>query len=306
MINGFFRMAYTGASGSGFGIIVLRDGSVAGADVAGGTYDGNYTENPKTDEISLNVTLAMPAGLAPVQTGIPLTAPARVPITATLLQADLNAEKPILIETPLGPVNVIFKKIKAKRQESVMSGPREIFEQQFKDAAAEGAIVELRMRLLADKVPALQTLAHAEHLVDVETLIVEHFFSALKDDEKEALRLCRQLRNKVLHCNFHAARKALNQLGVDTERGNVKKIDIRGPTAGDELVEKINSATRGDKTTFTYVADSGDKPGSVYGWLMEAGEAGDFIKAAAAFKEAAAIIDRLANNWRLVFGKILR
>jgi hypothetical protein len=112
MINGFFRMAYTGNTGSGFGIIVLHDGNIAGADVAGGTYDGSYTENPGTGEISLKVILAMPAGLAPVQTGIPLTAPASVPINATLLQADINAEKPILIQTQIGPVNVIFKKIR--------------------------------------------------------------------------------------------------------------------------------------------------------------------------------------------------
>ena len=112
MIDGFFRIAYTGTAGSGFGVLALRDGSIAGADVAGGTYDGTYTENPKTGEISLQVTMAAPAGITPVQTGVPLAAPITLPITATFAVADTVSEKPILLGTPLGPVNVIFKKIR--------------------------------------------------------------------------------------------------------------------------------------------------------------------------------------------------
>jgi len=74
-----------------------------------------------------------------------------------------------------------------------MTFPRAIFEQQYKVAAAEGALYELRLRLLADKVPELQQLAHAQRLEDVETLIVSHFSSVLSEDEKETLRLSRQL-----------------------------------------------------------------------------------------------------------------
>ena len=35
--------------------------------------------------------------------------------------------------------------------------------------------------------------------------------------------------------------------------------------------------------------------GSVYGWFLEAGRAGDFEKAIEAFTKAAAIVDRLAD-----------
>jgi hypothetical protein len=88
-----------------------------------------------------------------------------------------------------------------------LHSPREIFEQQYKAAAAEGAIYELRMRLLADKVPQLQQSAYQERLEGVEGLIVVHFASALTDDEKSLLTLCRQLRNKLLHGDFRSARK---------------------------------------------------------------------------------------------------
>ena len=85
-----------------------------------------------------------------------------------------------------------------------MQSPREIFQRQFKAAAAEGAVYELYIRLLADKVPELRQSAYGERLEDVEGLIVVHFSSALTEDEKNHLKLCRQLRNKILHCDFHA------------------------------------------------------------------------------------------------------
>jgi hypothetical protein len=110
--NGFFRIAFTGNAGSGFGILALRDGVIAGADVAGAVYDGTFTENAATGEINVAVTMSAPAGVTPVQTGVPLTAPISVPITATLAQADIDSEKPTLLQSPLGPVNVVFRKIR--------------------------------------------------------------------------------------------------------------------------------------------------------------------------------------------------
>ena len=38
MMAGFFRIAFTGTAGSGFGVLVLRDGSIAGADAARQSY----------------------------------------------------------------------------------------------------------------------------------------------------------------------------------------------------------------------------------------------------------------------------
>jgi hypothetical protein len=112
MIGGFYRMAFTGTAGSGFGTLIFYNGSIAGADLAGATYDGSYTENPTTQETRFYVTMTAPAGMTPVQTGIALAAPISVPITATLKLEDITTEKPILLQTELGRVNVIFKKIR--------------------------------------------------------------------------------------------------------------------------------------------------------------------------------------------------
>jgi hypothetical protein len=106
---------------------------------------------------------------------------------------------------------------------------REIFEHQYKAAAAEGAIYELRMRLLADKVPELQQSAYGERLKDVEKLVVVDFAGALSDADKSVFERCRQLRNKLLHCDFHAARQKLEELGTHPESAGVRKADISGP-----------------------------------------------------------------------------
>ena len=105
-------MAFAGTSGSGFGVLVLAAGKIAGADVAGAIYNGTYAENAKADQMTIDVDMAAPAGITPVQTGVPLAAPMILRIDATFAQADMVSEKPILFNTSLGPVNVVFKKIR--------------------------------------------------------------------------------------------------------------------------------------------------------------------------------------------------
>jgi hypothetical protein len=65
-----------------------------------------------------------------------------------------------------------------------VNSPREIFERQYKAAAAEGAAYELYIPLLADEVPELQQSAYGQKLEGVEELIVAHFSSALREDER--------------------------------------------------------------------------------------------------------------------------
>lgn len=168
-----------------------------------------------------------------------------------------------------------------------------LFLEPFKAAAAEGAVVELKLRLLAGKIPALQKYAHQKKLEDIEAELATHFDGSLPAQEKETLRLCRQLRNKVLHTDFCAARGKLNELGVETPPGEVKKLDIPVMSIT-EISQKLRDAKAG--TEGTVVADTlSTDSGSVFGWFLEAGNAGDFQKASSAFKGASAIVDRLAD-----------
>jgi len=168
-----------------------------------------------------------------------------------------------------------------------------MFLEPFKAAAAEGAVVELKPRLLAGKIPALQKYAHQRKLEDIETELAKHFGGSLSAEEKETLSLCRQLRNKVLHTDFCAARGKLNELGIETASGDVLKIDIPVVSKA-EISQKLRAAKAGTEGTFVAETLSTDS-GSVLGWFLEAGNARDFEKASIAFKSASAIVDTLAD-----------
>lgn len=174
------------------------------------------------------------------------------------------------------------------------SPPHTKFLEQFKVAAAEGAMVELKLRLLADKLPSLQRLAHAQQLEDIEKEMAIHFAKTLSEDEKRTLALCRELRNKILHCNFSAVRERLSDLGAEPQSAGVRRIDLAGVKAN-ELRATVEQAIAGNQGTLASEART-KQPGSVFGWLLEAGAAGDFLRAANAFRNAAAIVDRLASE----------
>jgi hypothetical protein len=165
---------------------------------------------------------------------------------------------------------------------------------EYKAAAAEGTVLELKLRLLADRVPTLQPFAHAQSLAEIETQIAQHFGAALTEEENNTLALCRVLRNKILHGDFRAAREKLAELGIETQHGGVKKVDLAG-LATPRMTEKITHAIAGAPGSYEQVADTEAKaPGSVYGWLLEGHTAGDFRQAVDAFKRTAVIVDRLA------------
>jgi hypothetical protein len=99
----------------------------------------------------------------------------------------------------------------------------DIFRQQFREASGEGALLELNMRLLADKVPELDAYGTLER---VEEQIAVIFANHLTADDRETLRLCRQLRNKILHCDFHAVRAKLYDLGSPERQGGVRRMRL--------------------------------------------------------------------------------
>jgi hypothetical protein len=168
-----------------------------------------------------------------------------------------------------------------------------MFLEPFKAAAAEGAVVELKLRLLAGKIPALQQYAYQKRLQDIEAELARHFGGSLSDAEMDTLRLCRQLRNKVLHTDFCAVRGKLNELGIETSSGDVREIDMPVVSMA-EISHKLSAAKTGTEGTLVAETLSTDS-GGVLGWFLEAGNAGDLQKASIIFKGASAIVDRLAD-----------
>jgi hypothetical protein len=112
MIEGIYRITFTGTAGSGFGMLVFHLGAIAGADVAGSIYDGSYSVGAAAQTIDFQLVMNAPAGVTPVQTGTPLASPLSLPINGSLTQNDLDGDAPTLLQTPLGPVNVLLTKIR--------------------------------------------------------------------------------------------------------------------------------------------------------------------------------------------------
>jgi uncharacterized membrane-anchored protein YitT (DUF2179 family) len=108
-VEGFYAVFYTGVAGFGHAVLVMKDGIVTGADVVGGIYDGKYAVSG-TEGLSIEVTLTVPAG-ATLVTGQTLPAPYSQTIKAELPSHFANGQ-PVPVQTPLGPVNAIFKKLR--------------------------------------------------------------------------------------------------------------------------------------------------------------------------------------------------
>ena len=175
-----------------------------------------------------------------------------------------------------------------------MISPSDIFIAQYREAAGDGAVLELKLRLLAGKIPALQPFTDAK-LENVEEEIARFFAEYLSEDEREQLRLCRQLRNKALHCDFSKARAKLYEMGAPKVRGGVRQIRLTDTTK-EGILRHLKEGLSDEPGTHQYVADlSTTADAGVFAWLLELGSAGDFGRAAEVFRQTCKIIDRLAT-----------
>lgn len=165
------------------------------------------------------------------------------------------------------------------------------FRELFKRAAAEGAVLELMLRMLCEATPQLQSLAHAKEIASVEKEVVEHFRAHLSPEDVTLLETARQLRNKVLHADFCAARDKLKDAGEQPGTTGVRMLTV--PEDGD--LRAVLEAELATATPGRAVAEArSTKDGTVYGWLVELGGAGDFRLAVRAFQRALCVLDRLA------------
>ncbi|MFO0695471.1 MAG: hypothetical protein U0230_18050 [Polyangiales bacterium] len=166
--------------------------------------------------------------------------------------------------------------------------------QQFKVAAGEGALCELYLRLLAARTPGLEATAVDARLEDVELGIAKSYAEHLDTDDVDALKLCRQLRNKLLHCEFHVARQRLHALGAPQQTGGVVRVEL-GDARGIEVLEMLREATGG--LAGVVVSDSRNTTeGTVMGWFLELGASGDLASAATVFRHVSALLMRLAAD----------
>jgi hypothetical protein len=170
--------------------------------------------------------------------------------------------------------------------------PVDIVRLQFKAAAGEAAGLELSMRMLADKVPELRIFAHSKKFEDIEDEIIKHFGDLLSGEDKKTLSASRVLRNKILHCDFEAARKKLDELGLSPKRGVVRRAVISPSMSAEAIQQTIRAVAEGHGGELVSNTP-GRGPANLFGWMMELAAGNGFVLALDAFKKAGTIIERL-------------
>jgi hypothetical protein len=110
MAKALYVAYFTGVAGQSIGLFYIGDGMLVGVDVATMQYDGSY-QTKRDGSLEGVVEYVLPAGVALI-TGAPAAvAPTRVSVKLTL-PADFADGRVITIETPLGPVNAKFEKVR--------------------------------------------------------------------------------------------------------------------------------------------------------------------------------------------------
>ena len=62
MREGIYKVDYQGITGMGFAVMILESGTVTGADVIGGIYDGTYEWNEQTRLLDVALEVAVSEG----------------------------------------------------------------------------------------------------------------------------------------------------------------------------------------------------------------------------------------------------
>jgi hypothetical protein len=147
---------------------------------------------------------------------------------------------------------------------------------QFANAAAYAGVFEMKVRLLADNTEPLRKLAIKNDLEPLTKRLVEHFEQDLTSRERDILKGCVRLRNKLFHLDLSCVKGKLQALNVELALNTVTAIDL-------------NTGERFP------VSNLSTEKGRVYGWLWESASSGAFREAVGKFGEAIGVLDRLAE-----------
>ena len=110
VVDGIYSAYFTGSGGVSLGLFSFKDGIIAGADIGGLLYDGTFkitADGYLVGSIKYIVPIGASTitGLSASDEPIELVSPVKLPI-------DFSGDTVHRIETPAGPVNAKFKKVR--------------------------------------------------------------------------------------------------------------------------------------------------------------------------------------------------
>ena len=110
-MDGFYVVYMTGRAGTSVLMLVIKDGTLVGADVGGIKYDGTLLAKPDGSGFTVSVVYVIPAGAGLITGAPPPAAPQRIPLQFELPNSFADG-RVVTIETPLGPVNAKFERLR--------------------------------------------------------------------------------------------------------------------------------------------------------------------------------------------------
>jgi hypothetical protein len=170
--------------------------------------------------------------------------------------------------------------------------PSDVFYATFAGAAGRAAIFELKARVLVDAIPELSgsMTDGLEDLIRKLAAWTEREGLATADD-REKLRRCAKLRNKLFHAAFNRVAGQLDSLDVELDREHVKRFTFG---TGPLTIEGFDAALRtgGEPVSKTKMVE-----GRMFGWLIEAHRSGAFGAAGATFDEGVDLLHQILDDY---------
>jgi hypothetical protein len=127
-------------------------------------------------------------------------------------------------------------------------------------------------------------------LGSIEEPIAIVFAAQLSDAELATLRMSRELRNKLLHGDFHEARERLQTLGVSVQSGGVRRMQI---LPGESVLRSVEAGLANFEALATVSDMTSTREAGIFGWLLELANSGALNDAERVFLKANEIVDRL-------------
>jgi len=111
-MDGIYAAYLSGKTGSSVGIFLFKGGAVSGADIGGAIYDGEYVTSQDGLYIVGTLTMDAPQN-TPLITGTSAVGPNSKMAIPLRLPTSFSENDVFKIETPAGPVNAKFRKIRS-------------------------------------------------------------------------------------------------------------------------------------------------------------------------------------------------
>lgn len=106
-VEGIYTAYLTGAAGQGMAMFMFKDGKIAGADVAGLTFSGEYIVD--ASRILGKISYRMPAGSTSI-TGTSFQKSSNEIVVPLSLPEEIDPNETYRLDTPIGPLNAKFVK----------------------------------------------------------------------------------------------------------------------------------------------------------------------------------------------------